>query len=180
MGDENIELALLGFLFEEPKHGYELFKEVSDPIGIGEVYRLKIGKMYSILKKLENQKLICASVQQDGNRPPKNLYHLTNTGQAAFKDWMSSPIKHGREFRILFLLKLFFINRNKTYDAKDLIFKQNQECRKWEKRILSTMDDPKINSSYQRMVKKYRLSQIEGYSKWLDWCERTVNEKNNT
>lgn len=175
--NEKFELALLGFLFEKPKHGYELYKEVSDPIGIGNVYRIKMGKMYSILKKLENQKLIRATVLKEGNRPPKNLYQLTRSGESTFNDWMSTPIDHGRDFRILFLLKLFFINRSKTYDSKDLISKQSKECRKWEKRILLSTSNQTSENSYQQIVTQYRLSQIEGYSRWLDWCERKVNEK---
>lgn len=180
INNEKIELALLGFLFENPKHGYELYKEVSDPIGIGQVYRIKIGKMYSILKKLENQKLISATILQEGNRPPKNLYQLTKSGKSTFNDWMSTPIDHGRDFRILFLLKLFFINRSKTYDAKDLISKQNRECRKWEKKIFLSMGEQNSENSYQQIVAQYRLSQIEGYSRWLDWCERKINEKSNS
>ena len=180
INNENIELVLLGFLFENPKHGYELYKEVSDPFGIGQVYKIKIGKMYSILKKLETQKLIDATILQEGNRPPKNLYQLTKSGESTFNDWMSTPIEHGRDFRVLFLLKLFFINRSKTYHARDLISKQSQECRKWEKRILGSMNEKTSENSYQQIVAQYRLSQIEGYSKWLDWCERKINEKSNS
>ena len=55
MENVDLEIALLGFLFEKAKHGYELYKEISDPVGIGGVWRVKIGKMYSMLKKLESR-----------------------------------------------------------------------------------------------------------------------------
>ena len=103
MENTDLEKALLGFLFKGPKHGYELYKEISSPMGIGGVWRVKIGKMYSMLKKLESQGLIRATSQQDGNRPPKNTYFLTLQGKKSFKDWMGTPIRRGRDLRNLFL-----------------------------------------------------------------------------
>ena len=77
MENADLEKALLGFLYKGPKHGYELFKEISNPMEIGEVWRVKIGKMYSMLKKLESQDFIRATSEQDGNRPPKNTFFIT-------------------------------------------------------------------------------------------------------
>jgi PadR family transcriptional regulator, regulatory protein AphA len=179
MSDENIELVLLGFLINKPKHGYEIFKEVSNPNGIGNVYRIKIGKMYSILKKFEEKDYIFSKTIHEGKRPPKNLFNLTKKGEIAFESWMVNPITHGRDFRILFLLKLFFIKSSKKINGLTLISSQKIECEEWAKRIKLLIINENGITEYQRIVKQYRLSQVEGYINWLDWCERTVNEKNN-
>jgi PadR family transcriptional regulator, regulatory protein AphA len=178
MGDQNIEIAILGFLIDNPKHGYELFKELKNPNGIGEVYRIKIGKMYSILKKFEEKELIFAKTIHVGNRPPKNLYRITKIGKTAFSNWMVKPIVRGRDFRIIFLLKLFFLINRSEFNEIDLISNQKNECKEWAKRI--NISNKQINeiTSFNRIVKQYRLSQIDGYIKWLNWCERIINEKN--
>jgi PadR family transcriptional regulator, regulatory protein AphA len=179
MSDENYKLVILGFLIGNPKHGYELFKEFSNSNGIGEVYRIKIGKMYSILKNFEGKEYILAKTIYIGNRPPKKLYRITKKGEAAFNNWMITPITHGRDFRIIFLLKLFFLKNSDVFNSHNLILKQKIECKEWAKRIKNSINKNSEISAYNRIVKQYRLSQIEGYVKWLNWCERTINEKDN-
>ena len=34
-----IEYALLGFLRQQPRHGYEIYQQLSDPTGLGLVWR---------------------------------------------------------------------------------------------------------------------------------------------
>jgi len=113
MENSDLEIALLGFLFNNSKHGYELYKEISNPMGIGGVWRVKIGKMYAMLKKLESQDFIRATSERDGNRPSKNTFFLTIQGKNIFKKWMITPIKHGRDLRILFFIEDLFYKKNR-------------------------------------------------------------------
>jgi len=177
MENTDLEKALLGSLFEGPKHGYELYKEISSPMGIGGVWRVKIGKMYSMLKKLESQGLISATSQQDGNRPPKNTYFLTIQGKNSFEEWMRTPIKHGRDLRILFLLKIYFIKKGGSFDGRVLILKQKAECENWKEHYESVQQEGNGENSFNWFVRKYRSSQIDGFINWLDWCEEAISEK---
>lgn len=178
MENNDLEIALLGFLFEGPKHGYELHKEISDPAGIGGVWRVKIGKMYSIFKKLESKGFIRATSGRDGNRPPKNIFFLTKQGKSIFNKWMRSPIKHGRNLRILFLLKIYFIKRIESVNGKDLILIQKAECENWKERYRPDLQENKGENSFIWFVQKYRLSQIDGFINWLDWCGKQLVRKN--
>jgi DNA-binding PadR family transcriptional regulator len=175
---ENIdfETALLGFLFKGPKHGYELYKEISDPTGIGGVWRVKIGKMYSMLKKLESKDFIRATSEQDGNRPIKNTFFLTKQGKIIFNKWMREPIKHGRDLRIIFLLKIYFIKMSKLFNGKDLIFRQKAECECWKERYKPVIQERNGKNSFNWFVRKYRSSQIDGFINWLDWCGKEIGE----
>jgi len=177
MKNTDLEKALLGFLFKGPKHGYELYKEISGPIGIGGVWQVKIGKLYSMLKKLESQGLIRATSQQDGNRPPKNTYFLTLRGKNSFKEWMKTPIKHGRDLRILFLIKIYFIKNSGLFNGKVLILKQKAECENWKRHYKSFPQERNSENSFSWFVRKYRSSQIDGFINWLDWCEDAISEE---
>jgi DNA-binding PadR family transcriptional regulator len=177
MENADLEIALLGFLFEKAKHGYELYKEISDPVGIGRVWRVKIGKMYSMLKKLESQGLIQATSGQDGNRPPKSTYFLTRQGKNIFNKWMITPIKHGRDLRILFLIKIYLMRKDELLYKKDLILKQKAECENWKDRYKLNSQERDDENSFNCFVRKYRLSQIDGFVNWLDWCGKEIGEK---
>jgi len=177
MENVDLEIALLGFLFEKAKHGYELYKEISDPVGIGGVWRVKIGKMYSMLKKLELQGLIRATSGQDGNRPPKTTYFLTKKGKSIFNEWMIAPIKHGRDLRILFLLKIYLMRKDELFYKKELILKQKAECVKWKERHKLNSQERDKENSFNCFVRKYRSSQIDGFINWLDWCEENIGEE---
>ena len=176
MENADFEIALLGFLYKGPKHGYELHKEISNPMGIGGVWRVKIGKMYSMLKRLESQGFIRPTSRKDGNRPPKNIYSLTLQGKKEFNKWMRTPITHGRDLRILFLMKIYFIKKSKLYDRKDLILLQKAECENWKERFKPVTQGRNGEKSFNWFVRKYRLSQIDGFIKWLDWCGKEIGE----
>ena len=177
MENSDFEKALLGFLFKGSKHGYELYKEISDPKGIGGVWRVKIGKLYSMLKKLKSLGFIRATSEQDGNRPPKNTFYLSIRGKNIFNEWMRTPIKHGRDLRILFLLKIYFIKRSGLFDGKDLILKQKAECENWKERYKPVLQERIGGNSFNWFVRKYRSSQIDGFINWLDWCEEAIIEE---
>jgi len=177
MDNTDLEMALLGFLVEGQKYGYELFKEISDPMGIGSVWRVKIGKMYSMLKRLESQGFISATSKKDGNRPQKNMFSLTKKGKDMFKKWMIEPIKHGRDLRILFLLKIYFIKTNDQFYGKDLILKQIKECENWKSNNKIAPNEMNDESSFIGFVRKYRSSQIDGFINWLDWCGEAIHEE---
>ena len=177
MENVDLEIALLGFLFEKAKHGYELYKEISDPVGIGGVWRVKIGKMYSMLKKLESRGLVQATSGQDGNRPPKTTYFISDKGRSIFNKWMLTPIKHGRDLRILFLIKIFLLRKDELFYMKELIYKQKVECEKWKERYKLNSQERDEENSFNYFVRKYRSSQIDGFVNWLDWCEERIGEE---
>lgn len=177
MENVDLEIALLGFLFNKARHGYELHKEISDSAGIGRVWRVKIGKMYSMLKKLESKGLIQATSEQDGNRPPKTTYFLTKQGKSIFNEWMIAPIKHGRDIRILFLLKLYLMGKDELLYKKELILKQKTECEKWKEQYKINSQEKDQKNSFYWFVREYRSSQIDGFINWLDWCEEKICEE---
>lgn len=69
-----IRLALLSLLAGEPKHGYQLMKEMQERSS--GAYRASAGSVYPTLQQLEDEELV-ASDQQSGRR----VYHLTKAGK---------------------------------------------------------------------------------------------------
>lgn len=164
-----MEHALLGFLREEPEHGYAIYQRLSDPAGLGLVWRIKQSQLYSLLSKLEEAGYASATIEPQGSRPPRKVYSLTRSGRQAFQEWLHSPVQHGRHLRLEFLAKFYFARRESQNVAAELIDRQRHTCRQWleqqQNRARETRDRP-----YDWLVHQFRIGQIKAMLQWLDVC----------
>lgn len=178
---DDLEISLLGFLSEKPMHGYELHQKVSDLKGFGIVWHLKIGKLYAMLNKLHENQLVDVENTQDGNRPVRNEYRLTDKGREILQQWIEGSVLHGRDIRHLFLMKLFFSLDEEREKTLRLIHNQQSECQSWQKRFesnLSSLKSDNDNSmSFQLLVNQYRLTQVKADLDWLSWIARKISEE---
>ena len=173
---ENISYALLGFLLTEPKYGYELYKEITDPASFGAIYSIKIGRRYAQLNKLEQEKFVHATSEVESTRPPRKVYTISAAGKEAFFSWMESAVQHGRDIRINLLIKLFFSLKIKSIRQRNIIEDQVKECESWLKRIEENGNVIDEKEKFSYLVRQFRKSQIEGYINWLNWCLRRTDD----
>ena len=125
---EPAEYAILGLLHSQPMHGYEMFQQFRNST-LGEIVHLEMSQMYAFLKKLERLKYIEAELELQGSRPPRKVFHLTAVGQNIFFQWLSEPVVRPREIRILFLIKLYFVQQFIPREMASLVKKQIVACR---------------------------------------------------
>lgn len=112
------KLALLGLLIEQPLHGYELRKRVSEVLG--PLSRLSFGSLYPALRKLEAEGAVRAIAADDADtlsdmpstgslsgeaaafrtrrrstrgRRNKKVYAITDAGRALFAELLAEPIE---------------------------------------------------------------------------------------
>ncbi len=161
-----MELALLGFLHQGPAHGYQLHQLVSDPDGLGPIWRLKQSQLYALLMKLEEDGYIRGEIEaQDPARPPRKKYHLTKKGQVAYHNWLQSPVNAHHLMRQEFLAKIFFARQEGQKQSRILIDAQRAACQKWLESISAEAVEP---SSFKWSLRQYRIGQIKADLAWLD------------
>jgi DNA-binding PadR family transcriptional regulator len=167
------EYALLGFLRQQPMHGYEIHQQLSDPTGLGLVWRLKQSRLYALLAKLEDRDYVTTTVEPQENRPPRKVFELTESGQQAFLDWVQRPVERGRRFRLDFLAKLYFAHREGETVAWSLIEGQQAACQSWLEEQQAQAAGLQASAPFDWLVHQFRVSQIEAMLNWLDTCSRT-------
>ncbi len=168
----SLEIALLGFLHQAPKHGYAIHQELSDPTGLGSVWQIKLSQLYALLGKLENAGYITATMELQENKPPRKLFHLTDTGKTTFLSWLQSPVQHGRSLRLEFLVKLYFARMEGTAVAEQLLTAQRTLCHEWlaaEQEVVAA--EIENGRRYSHLVHEFRAGQIQAMLNWLDLCE---------
>ncbi len=171
---KDFDISIMGFLLENPIHGYQLHKQISELTDIGAIWRIKIANLYAILKKLEHAGYIQAKITQDGNRPARNKYYLTENGREIFLGWVNDPVSKGRDFRIIFLIKLFYAIKSGKNTAIDLINSQKEICRSWLNEWSSEKPIRKSHTEFTPFITRFRQTQVQAYLYWLDWCEQQI------
>jgi len=80
----NAELAVLGLVVEQPRHGYQI-EQVIEQRGMRKWTDIGFSSIYFLLKKLERQKLIKGEWAKTERGPTRKVYRATPAGQEAFR-----------------------------------------------------------------------------------------------
>ena len=169
-----IEHALLGFVYERPLHGYEIYRQLSAPAGLWQVWRLKQSQLYALLTKLEEAHYLTATLQPQDARPPRKIYALSEAGCMAFDNWLKTPVTHGRQMRLEFLAKLYFAHRQDPAVVLQLLEQQTCACEHWLGQLQGQFAATPDSDLFAYSVQQFRLNQIESFLAWLAACRQVL------
>lgn len=172
-----LELALLGLLRTQPRHAYELHLVLQRTEALGIVWHLKQGHLYALLGKLEDAGYVESTLEPHGARPPRKILRLTPRGREAFTEWVTSPVEHGREFRLEFLAKLSFAAQDGQEAVRTIITRQRAACHTWVADLDWQIQAVSPERRFERLVLQFRSSQLDAILSWLDTCERTFAQQ---
>jgi PadR family transcriptional regulator, regulatory protein AphA len=168
---EPAEYAILGLLESQPMHGYEMFQQFQSGI-LRQIVHLKMSQMYAFLKKLERLEYIEAELEPQGVRPPRKIFHLKDPGRNIFLEWLTTPVERPREIRVLFLLKLYFVQRIIPEQTARLIDREVIACRKFLDHLeAQRLPDARTSDTafLDHVVLRSRIHQTRALLDWL--CE---------
>lgn len=170
----SVEHALLGFLRDRAMYPYEIFQTLSQAGELGRVWHLKQSHLYAIIDRLEAVGYVASTIEPQDSRPPRKITSLTPAGRAAFERWATSPVAHGRDFRVEFLAKLYFAARDGSAAVDQLVGEQRGACHAWLDRLRVQLAAIPADRPYDRLVLEFRLRQIAAILSWLEVCQITL------
>lgn len=77
------ELLLLGLLRRRDMHGYQLHEFINRDLAT--CTDLKKATAYYLLNKMSERGWVASATEQEGSRPPRQVYSLTAAGEQAFQ-----------------------------------------------------------------------------------------------
>ena len=77
------KLLILGLLLSHEMHGYQLYEVLKQ--NPGTPISLKKPNTYKLLGDMEEDSWVTHFTEQEGNRPPRQVYSVTKKGEKAFK-----------------------------------------------------------------------------------------------
>ncbi|NTW00709.1 MAG: PadR family transcriptional regulator, partial [Oscillochloris sp.] len=162
-----VEYGLLGFVRQQPLHGYEIYQRLCATEDFGLIWGWKQSQLYAELTRLEQDGYLTSAVETQGTRPPRKVFQLTEKGITTFTDWITCPVPHGRDFQLEFPVKLYFARHEGTDAASVLLARQQAACQRWLD-DLQAQDQPyAAGPGYTQLVRQFRMSQIETILAWL-------------
>ncbi len=177
IGSLSPEYALLGFLTEQPDHGYELHQRMASELG--HVWHVSQSQVYNILKRLELQGNITGSVQEQAKLPSRLLYRLTPAGRARFDGWLDTPTGCSvRAIRVEFITRLYFASREGSSKADALIDAQVEETRRGLLRLQAILDELPPVQVFNRLGLELRIKQLASILEWLERCRSVLHSQN--
>ena len=169
-----LELALLGLLRRHPSHAYELHQALQTTEPLGLVWKLKQSNLYALLSKLEAAGYIEIVVESQGSRPPRKILQLTADGRTVLKQWLETPVEHGRDFRLEFLAKLSLVSDDGEQAITTLLVRQRDASRARLVELERAAEMVAPDRPFERLVLQFRVAQLEAILSWLITCQQTL------
>ena len=98
------DYIVTGMVLHEAMTGYDIKKEIE--AGVGNFYKASHGSLYPALKRLTEKGDLTMAEKSQGNRL-KKYYQATETGKAAFLEWLSVPLDPNKGGELI-LAKIYF------------------------------------------------------------------------
>jgi DNA-binding PadR family transcriptional regulator len=80
------KLLLLSLLRDHAMHGYQMSEMLSQQAGVP--INLTKPNAYKLLKKMEAEGWVTYYEEQEGNRPPRRVYQITDEGETAYQQML--------------------------------------------------------------------------------------------
>lgn len=164
-------MALLGFLYREAGHGYDLHRKIV--ADLGHVWHLSQSQAYSILKRLETRGDISVREIPQEKLPPRQELHMTAQGRKRFLAWLDTPSGGStRAIRMEFLTRLYFMEMYFPEKIAYAFDQQRAEAETHIHRLEKTLSSLSNEQIYNRLSLEMRLKQLRLVLEWLDECQR--------
>ena len=163
--ESNLYLALLGFFFDKPNYGYELYKYISKETSFFKIWYLKQSQFYGFLERLINEGYLSQKMIEGDQYPDRKSLTITEAGIQQLDNWIIIPVKRGRDMRQEFIAKLFIAQKIYKDKTKLLVENQIDVCYQWlEEQDVFLLHE---KDQFQILLINYRKKQIQAMLDWL-------------
>ena len=169
--------AILAFLSQHPRHGYELRAALLAMVGGEDKWNVKPAQVYTTLDRLEEAGLISRdSDLGEGEEPDRRIYAITSQGESELRCWFENGVEP-EHHRDEFFLKIMAALVSGEADVGSLIKIQREFLNREVKEAIverNHYDSKKDLAQILRLDKA--IMQYEAELHWLDIMESRLDE----
>jgi DNA-binding PadR family transcriptional regulator len=170
----NAELAVLGLVAEQPRHGYEIEQVIAER-GMRDWTEVGFSSIYYLLNKLEEDGLVESELEKaEGRGPARKVYHLTQKGwQAQIEatlEALSTPQRGPVPF-LLGLSNLPIVPREGALEALDAHMGQLEE--RWQ-HLVKRVEEQRPLPPFVEAMFDYSLTLVEAELNWMRKFKREM------
>lgn len=161
-----IELGILGLLKEQPMHGYQLSRELSEQLG--GLSRMSYGSLYPTLRRLERDGAIESVKEEAGRSRRKTVYRITTAGEALLMRLLEEAPQDTQSEDARFRLRLAFFR----YLSPEIRIRQLERRRDAVEERLATIKGAlrasQAHDDYQLALMEHGREAAEADIAWLN------------
>ena len=171
----SLEHAILGFVNERPRSGYDLKKAFDS--SVAHFWPASQSQIYRTLDRLTKTGMVEVQVIQQDGAPNRKVYHITDTGVAALKKWLATslPLTAWRE---AFFIQFYWADAITRDELARLVEERASRHKERREFFLSAMEHFKEipptgvwDKELQPLIVEAGIAVEEA---WLAWTERAL------
>ncbi len=159
------KLLLLGLLRRQEMHGYQLNEFIDNNLSL--CTDLKKPTAYYLLDRMSKDGWISSELEQEGNRPPRKVYCLTNSGELVFQRLLRENLALYTPINFPGDIGLAFMDWMLPGEALPLLEKQKLQ-------IQSRLDEIDLIPAHAGSLGLIFSHQIHHLKAELDWLEQII------
>lgn len=171
----SLEHAILGFVNENPRSGYDLKKAFDS--SVAHFWPASQSQIYRTLERLTKSGLVEVEVIQQDGVPNRKVYHITETGLLELKEWLATPLPLA-DWREAFFIQVFWadaIRKDELVRLLETRAEKHQERLDKYNRALVRFEEKPPAGSWDKVLQPLIVEAgIEQEKAWLIWCERAL------
>lgn len=161
------KLLLLGLLRQQEMHGYQLNEFIDNNLAL--CTDLKKPTAYYLLDQMSKDGWISAETVQDGNRPQRKVYRLTEAGEAAFQRLLRENLAEYSPVNFPGDIGLGFLDWLTPADSLPLLEAQKAQ-------IMARLADVQSIPAHAGSLGLIFSHQIHHLQAELEWLEHVLKE----
>jgi PadR family transcriptional regulator AphA len=173
-----LEHAILAFLDFQPMSGYDIKKAFDN--SVAHFWSTTQSHIYKALEKLEEQEFAASKIIPQEGKPNRKEYHITRTGRAELKKWLSTPLPLS-PVREAWMIQLFFAYSLSNGQIAQLIETRRNEVTKAiealdEAQAIIELQEKAGPPGIERMASLWQMTLDYGsdyYKAEFAWLEKT-------
>jgi DNA-binding PadR family transcriptional regulator len=163
----NAELAILGLVAEQPRHGYEI-EQVIEARGMRAWTEIGFSSIYYLLNKLEKEGLIESQLQQpEGKGPARKVYCVTQAGREAHLTGIFESLSTPQQTKSSFLLGLSNFPVLSTEQALEALYKYQTQLEDRLEGFLARAETQMPIPPFVEAMFSYSQTLVEAEINWV-------------
>ncbi len=165
------KLLLLGLLRRQEMHGYQLNEFIDNNLAL--CTDLKKPTAYYLLDQMSKDGWISAEAVQEGNRPPRRIYRLTEAGESAFQRLLRENLAEYAPVNFPGDIGLAFLDGLTPQECLPLLAAQKQKA---QARLDEISTIPAHHGSL-KLIFLHQIRHLQAELAWLDEVTLSLEQK---
>ncbi len=176
----DLEVAILGLIYEDPKYGYQLEKTI-EGWGMRNWTQIGFSSIYYVLKKLDKKGLVSSKLEKVEGKPSRKVFTITELGRKITKEKVSDLLSWNKKIISPFDLGVAYLNYLEPQEVVDCLENYKKSAHGRIKFLESSIKVQKeLNSPYYVVALFSRpLANLKTEIEWIEEFIKEIKEEEN-